>query len=98
MSDLSDPYDRHGNRKSSRQQRHDYVTRVCVRCGGDLSTVASRIAHLADQHEDRCKHATPEERLQWRRTRKWPTRCGEFAGASRCYFSIDHSGEHRMFR
>lgn len=52
-------------------------SRMCPRCGHTINIAgpgASRIKYVHGLHEDRCREATPEERIEFRRTGKWPRR------------------------
>jgi hypothetical protein len=59
-------------RRNQDWRGHRYETRTCIRCGGDVCGPVSRVSHLLFQHAQRCDQATPEARLNWRRTGRWP--------------------------
>ena len=48
--------------------------RWCNHCGLSFEAPPSRIAHVFRLHTGRCEAATPEERVVFVRTRRWPIR------------------------
>jgi hypothetical protein len=69
-------FDRHGYRKRDPHdvQGNPYARRTCLLCGADIAAPLSRIRWVLRMHVDRCERATAEERLAFRRTRRWARR------------------------
>lgn len=49
-----------------------YDNRDCIKCGAAIRAPYSRMSHVFGMHADRCAIATPEKRLAFRRTGRWP--------------------------
>ena len=64
----------HGARPRRQTGRRDYVKRVCIRCSVTIEAPPSRIKWVFGMHGERCETATAEERLVFRKTRRWPKR------------------------